>query len=274
MAKRNRKTNGVLGKIVRSQSLHVAIAAFLGACTGVALSCYVVVSRVEGQVNKAIPFLRPKKTSEGDEANVRVRFGKSMCSATIVGPFDDDAEAMDVLTAAHCVGASKEGIILLSDGTETRGRVVAMDVNADVCWLKAVRTKNVLRYALLADAIPPPGASVYHCGFGRHNPGNREEGIVLTVTQKNGQTSYSLVASPGDSGAGIYDASTKRLLSPLCCTSRLNGRGVVWGGSLSVVRSLRPTTTTEIVPYPYTLSPRPNCGQFSVLFRPLRRCLS
>jgi hypothetical protein len=88
------------------------------------------------------------------------------------------------------------------------------------------------------DAVAKIIMTGVHCGYGVHIPGNREDGYVVARENADLQVRYRLSVSQGDSGGGIIATATGELLSPVCCTTRLNGVGDVWGASPRVIRSM------------------------------------
>lgn len=119
----------------------------------------------------------------------------------------------------------------LADGSKIGLTFVSADDTSDHCWLVTTLPQKGIPYALLATADPKPGDTIWHCGFGTDKPGNLERGTVIAGTDGNGQCRYSLSVSHGDSGGGIALDTSGRVLSPVCCTTRTDAVGDVWGCS-------------------------------------------
>lgn len=172
--------------------------------------------------------VQPGPTQNPIEAIGRIQFGSAGCTATVIAPPRADGQ-YDCLTAAHCVrDVGAEGKMTLRTGKSFRIRVVAMDRGADWCWLRTVDAPAGLPVARLAAAHAAEGTPVWHAGFGVDKPGNVEEGTA-TRGPVGGQCEYYLSVSSGDSGGAIVNRATGEVLSPVCCTTRLSGKGRVFG---------------------------------------------
>lgn len=183
----------------------------------------------------------PDQPPQPWEAIGRLALSGSYCSATVVGPRRSDGRWW-VISAAHCLRrAGEEATLTLRRGGTLRVTAVAIDRESDLAILLTEHL-DALPYALLADATPAAGAAVWHGGYGRHQPGNREAGRVLSGPDPRGQVRYRLSVSPGDSGGGIIHTETGRLLSPVCCTTRLDAEGDVWGSSPERIQRLLAAT--------------------------------
>lgn len=183
-------------------------------------------------------------------ATVKLRFGNSGCTATIVGPRRPDGR-WDVLTAAHCTGnLGSKGTITLKNGQSLAVTVTARATGPDLAWLVTDLVLEKLPFATLAPANPAPGTPVWHMGYGTDRPGNREEGTVTRGPDSNGQLQIHLSVSPGDSGSGIFRADTGELVAVTCCTSSLARPGAMWGGASTTAIPLRPrvTQTGSVIP--------------------------
>lgn len=230
--------------IVQSSLFRTIIAAIVGG--GVA--GYTVSAAIPGMLPKGVlPFfdkIRPK-TWKLEDAIGRIQFGNSGCTATIVGPISPGDTKIHILTAAHCVKMGANGRMKMKDGRLLNVRVVARSEASDVAWLEADRPEGEIPYLLLADVAPPPGTPIWHMGYGIDKPGNLERGTVKGITPNNLQVQYRLSVSPGDSGGGIVMTNEGRVVSPVCCTTRLSAMGDVWGGSPSECRRLKPGSTAS-----------------------------
>ncbi len=175
----------------------------------------------------------------------RIQFGNAGCTATIIGPRRDDGR-WDVMTAAHCVSSKgQSGTMKLRDGRQFGIQTVAIDTKADVCWCVTTVNSEVFPFAFLAPQSPPPGARIWHAGFGIDNPGNREDGSIEAGPDTNGQNRYRLSVSSGDSGGGICLDSNGHVLSPVCCTTQKGALAQVWGGSPEAAARLRPKAVSS-----------------------------
>jgi hypothetical protein len=65
----------------------------------------------------------------------------------------------------------------------------------------------------------------------------------LSGEDSNGQIRYRLSVSHGDSGGGIVSTKDGKLLSPVCCTTRIAGVGDVWGASPRIIQEMITTPT-------------------------------
>lgn len=167
----------------------------------------------------------------------QIQFGSAGCTATIIGPRRPDGR-WNVLTAAHCVrGQASAGKMKLKDGTVLVVDVVTVKPTPDLCWLVTRDNIPNLPFALLAEKNPEPGTKIWHAGYGIHIPGNREDGVVIESQNSGGQTRFTLSVSSGDSGGGIAIDSTGKIVSCVCCTDTLSGRGNVWGASVESIRN-------------------------------------
>lgn len=185
--------------------------------------------------------------NKAEEAIGRITFGKSGCTATVIGPIFDDDRQIAALTAAHCVALGQRGKMTLKDGRTFDVVCVARDASSDCAWLTAARPEGYIPYLLLADDPPPPGSKVWHQGYGIDRPANREWGSFTATAPTRNQLRYRLSVSPGDSGGGIVCDATGKVLSPVCCTTRLSGTGDVWGASPAACSAIRPRVTSDAI---------------------------
>lgn len=189
-------------------------------------------------------------TPPGPKANVeasivKLRFGASGCTATIMGPRRVDGR-WDVLTAAHCTGpVGTKGKVTLLDGREFNVTVLVRNTTADISWMVADLNEALTGYAMLAKENPPIATPIWHKGYGVDKPGNKEEGVVASVQDSNGQIKMTLSVSSGDSGSGIFRTDTNEVVAVVCCTSAMARRGAMWGGCAVKAVQLRPAGTTS-----------------------------
>lgn len=209
---------------------------------------------VSHQVKQVIPDMKGgilekirQQGKKAEDAIGQIRFGNKGCTATVIGPIHSNDLYVDVLTAAHCVNVGEQGVMKLKDGRTLSVRCVARNPAADCAWLRANKPADDIPYLLLADELPPAGSKVWHQGYGIDKPGNRENGSFQGIANRGLQCQYHLSVSPGDSGGGIVLADGERVLSPVCCTTRLSGPGTVYGATPQQCRELRPV---RIVSYP------------------------
>lgn len=178
------------------------------------------------------------------------------CSGTVVGPRRSDGR-WHVVSAAHCFGRSGEEVtVTLRQGQTFKAVVVAVNKQAD-CAILLTDHIDTLPYAEIAPTTPPVGERVWHGGYGVHIPGNKEVGRIAAMPDANGQTRYRLSVSPGDSGGGIVHDASGRLLSPVCCTTRLAGEGDVWGASPEIIQRMIATPTEWVGGEPIPPVPMP-----------------
>lgn len=186
------------------------------------------------------PAPRPMPRPEPARAVSRIQFGNAGCTACPIGPRRPDGRWF-VLTAAHCLGSIGEtGTMTLQDSRRLSVRVVAINRKADCAWLLTEQAHDSLPFAELADADAAPGAEVWHAGYGVDKPGNREEGLVQSAASSDGQVQFLLSVSSGDSGGPIFEKSTNRVLSTVCCTT---GRGLkvpMYGSGIKAIKDLKP----------------------------------
>ncbi len=226
-------SNGKTAILLGAKVGRYKIAAYTCGKDGPSDPAYCIVI-VEGEPSAAKPRVDPEL------ATVRLRFGSSGCTATIVGPRRPDGR-WDVLTAAHCTGGvGSTGAILLKDGRNIKVVVTARNVVADVCWMITDSQADDLAFALLADETPTAKTVVWHVGYGIDRPGNKEAGYVIDGPDSNGQMRMRLSVSSGDSGSGIFRADTGELVAVVCCTSESTGVTTLWGGCAHSAAKLRP----------------------------------
>lgn len=228
-------------------ALAAALTAFLGALLGTGT----VFMAAGGCQNVPIPKPPEPDPNAGtlDPWNAigKLTFSGGYCSATVVGPRLPDGRWV-LVSAAHCFDrVGDTGTFVQRSGTSRPVRVVAIDKKADIVILHTDHGQGGMAFTNIASGTPPPGSKVFHGGFGRHIPGNREDGEVASLPNNSNQVKYRLSVSPGDSGGGICMTEEGKLLSPVCCTTRLDGPGEVWGGSPERISQMI-TTPTEFIP--------------------------
>lgn len=179
------------------------------------------------------------------------------CSGTVVGPRRSDGRWL-IVSAAHCASrVGEDAVFVQRDGISRKVTCIALDRRPDVSVWSTDTGQGAMPYALIADRTPAAGTDIWHAGYGRDKPGNVERGKVLDGPNNSGQVHYHLSVSPGDSGGGIMIDSSGYLLSPVCCTTRLDGPGEVWGGSPESVRRMIATPTDYIDLPPVEMPPPP-----------------
>jgi len=205
------------------------------------------------------PHLLPKPR-KAEDAIGQIRFGNSGCTATIIGPVWNTDETIDILTAAHCVKLGGVGKMSLKDGRSFAVKCVARDPDSDAAWLVANNPGADVPFLLLADEPPQAGEVVWHQGYGIDKPGNRESGIFNAMADAGKKCQFRLSVSPGDSGGGIIVDSEGKVVSPVCCTTKLAGMGTVYGASPARAAKIRPqhATALEEPPLIYPVLPMPD----------------
>jgi len=178
------------------------------------------------------PEPTPKEKRENAiNSVVKIRTQYSLCSATIVFQFESQ---VTLFTAAHCV--SRQGQVFdveTRSGVKFQATVAAFDRKSDLAVLLA-KYSGKLPYTPIARGYKL-GEKVFHCGFGRHIPGNVEEGELISIGDY--QNAYSLSVSPGDSGGGIFNADGE-WMGAVCCTTNLDRVGTVWAGNVYALKRL------------------------------------
>lgn len=196
-----------------------------------------------------LPRILPKP-KKAEDAIGKIIFGNSGCTATIIGPVNSADSKLDILTAAHCVKLGAKGTMTLKDGRKLPVHCVSRDPESDAAWLQAENPGGDVPYLLLADNNPNDGEIVWHQGYGIDRPGNRESGLFKGSRMQGLQCSFRLSVSPGDSGGGIILDSQSRVVSPVCCTTRLSAMGDVFGASPRSAARIRPTRKVDDVEPP------------------------
>lgn len=213
---------------------------------------------VSGCQGGATPPTSPAPPLDKDEernphlAIVKVVMSGGSCSATVVGKRSNHGQ-YTLVSAAHCVRQVGERVrIIHRNGRTTSASVTAINRRSDISILTTDEYNVKLNWTDLAKATPKAGTEIWHAGYGVDQPGNIERGIVVGGPNPDGMVQYELSVSPGDSGGGICMTSSGELLSPTCCTTRLGGRGSVFGGAPEVIRTMiaSPASYTDVMPVP------------------------
>lgn len=189
------------------------------------------------------PIQIPQPMPNPPGAITRIQFGRSGCSATIIGPRRVDGRWW-VLTAAHCIERiGQTGVMKLLDGRTVAVSVVSFHKRSDAAWLQTETRNEEYPYAFLAASSPPVGAAIWHAGYGVDKPGNRELGKVAGLANEDGQLRFILSVSSGDSGGGIVLDERGYVVSCVCCTTERGRVGATtWGASPEAALAARPTT--------------------------------
>jgi len=216
-----------------------ALLTIIGGGTAANLGCIRVLPPDEkrNDKDKAPQPEEDKPAANPCDAVTKIIMSGGYCSATIVGPKREDGRWY-LVSAAHChrrVG--EEVTVVLRNGISFGARVIAINRKSDCSILLTDQRHDKLPWLRIADTYEI-GDKVFHCGYGVHIPGNREDGYIVAKENADLQIRYRLSVSQGDSGGGIIATKTGELLSPVCCTTRLNGVGDVWGASPRVIRSM------------------------------------
>jgi hypothetical protein len=185
---------------------------------------------------------KPQPQPDPWKAICKVVMQGGYCSGTIVGPRRADGR-WSIVSASHCFRRVGEQVqILTRDGLTFSASVVAINRKAD-CAILIADYRDDLPFALVAETIPEINSQVWHGGYGFDKPGNKETGILLAGEDSNEQLRYRLNVSNGDSGGGIITDASGKLLSPVCCTTRIAALADVWGASPNVIRRMLATPT-------------------------------
>lgn len=228
-----------LAGIVKSPFLHTLLTILGSAYGTLYLAKQAQPNFVPPLLKKLLPKILPKNF-KAEDAIGRIQFGNAGCTATIIGPVAATDLNLDILTAAHCVKVGAVGSMKLKDGRTLAVKCIARDAQADAAWLTATNPGGDVPYLLLADGNPQAGEIVWHQGYGIDKPGNRESGLYKGSRMDGKQSTYRLSVSPGDSGGGIILDSDSKVISPVCCTTKMSAMGDVFGASPAYVAKLRP----------------------------------
>ena len=169
------------------------------------------------------------------QATAKLSFKNGHCTCTVIHP--QTANGMwHVLSAAHCSGGvGTTATVCTKDNTCYTARCVWVDTKADLSWY-VMKGPPTLYSAVLSDVVPTVGDMVWHCGYGVDKPGNTEFGTVTVTGEKVKQYELNLSVSSGDSGSGIFDRNTGKLLCVVCCTSGMR----CWAGTAAIAAANRP----------------------------------
>ncbi len=203
-------------------------------------------------------ILPPKHKAE--ESIVRLSMGNVGCTGTIIGPLSPSDRQIEILTAAHCIKVGATGKATLKDGRVLNFTCKTRDPASDAAWLVADHPGGDFPYLLLADRNPDDGEVVWHQGYGIDRPGNRESGLFKGSAANGQQCKFRLSVSPGDSGGGIILDSQSKVISPVCCTTRLAGTGDVFGAAPEFAAKIRPkrAASEEEPPLYWPVLPMPD----------------
>jgi hypothetical protein len=205
------------------------------------------------------PPPKPEQKPDAWNAIGKLALQGAYCSGTVIGPPKSDGR-WTVVSAAHCVNrVGEHATFIQRSGTSRNVTCYAINKTADISLWSTDAAQGDMAFTIVARTTPQPGTRVFHGGFGRDQPGNREEGEVVTLPNQDGQVKYHLSVSPGDSGGGICINENGELLSPVCCTTRLDGPGEVWGGSPEMINRMLtvPTEFLELPPMKMPPAPKP-----------------
>jgi hypothetical protein len=182
------------------------------------------------------PFEPPGGKEQALGARCTLRQGNAMCTGTLLSGVDADGSRL-VLSASHC-GSGSTFRVSIGD-TVYSGRVVARSEISDLVLLQV--SGEIPRAGVgVWDGELSRGESVWHAGYGRDVPGNVEEGIYAGVVNLAGDrvmSKFTMSASPGDSGSGIFSTSQNKIVSVVCCVNRFPAT-VTYGGSVAAIRML------------------------------------
>jgi hypothetical protein len=160
----------------------------------------------------------------------RIRFGSAGCTATLLDRTRNGKRLM--LTAYHCVrGQPIQGSATFPGQNAINARVIAYNVQADICVLE-LDTDPLRQGALVRPEVPPPGTAVWHRGYGIDKPGSKVEGTAISGPDSAGMIRMRMTASPGDSGAAVFDQNNMLVCLPVCCVS---SDGSLFGGGPTAI---------------------------------------
>jgi len=216
----------------------------LGSASAGAAAGWMVNAKIDSVIQQAPETIRKRLLPpplKAEEAIGLLDMGRSRCTATIIGPVYSDDPTVDVLSAGHCIALGQTCKFTLKDGRILTLKCVAHEAASDCAWLQGVKPVGDVPYLLLADELPAKGSGVWHQGYGVDRPNNRELGTFTGVASGGKQCQFRLSVSPGDSGGAIVLNDSGRVMSPVCCTTRLAGTGDVWGASPLRAAELRPS---------------------------------
>jgi len=209
--------------------------------------------------------VKPPQKADAPAAIGRLSMGNVGCTGTIIGPVKDDDKEISILTAAHCLKVGVTGTMLLKDGRKIAFKCVSRNEKADCAWLTAPRPGGYVPFALLAQELPEKGSPVWHQGYGIDQPGNIEKGTFQGVTSDGAQCQFSISVSSGDSGGAIVLTEDGKVISPVCCTTRLSGPGTVYGSTPQNADAIRPgrvvSVSDEEVYRPIIILPDPRWAE-------------
>lgn len=180
-------------------------------------------------ISKADPF----------NATVKLQARGHYCTGTIIGPRRQDGSYW-VLSAGHCAGSIGERqTAVLRSGKTLTVTVFTINRQQDWSWFETGPTGDELPYAELSNVAPKVGARVWHAGFGIWTPGRREEGIVETSPDRRANVHIALTVSSGDSGSGIFDVESGKLVAVVSVGSGSNPSEWTEGPTTPTIRTPR-----------------------------------
>lgn len=151
----------------------------------------------------------------------------------------DDPNRDYVVTANHVVDRTNEPVTITdAEGRKSRGRVIARDKDADLALIQVEPPRPNRTVATIAAAPKPIGTAIYHHAHGMHRPQNLETGTVRTTYRTDGQDTFTLSVSAGDSGGGIFDAETGELVAVIAATTAKNRDAIVFAGNALRIHQL------------------------------------
>ena len=174
-----------------------------------------------------VPPVIEKPSPKADPVNARARitFGTSGCTATVIHPRRKDGR-WDLLTAAHCVRAvGQKGTAVMAGGRKLAVTVTAHAREPDLCWLRTDESADDLPFAVLAKELPPPGARIWHMGYGVDRPGNKETGTYVGPSRYAGMIRVDISMSSGDSGSSFFREDNGESIGTMFGTINRLGHG-------------------------------------------------
>lgn len=249
----------ILAGSIKSPFFHTLLTALLSSYGTLYLAKQALPNLPHIGPNGILPkiFPRPHKA---EDAILKLTMGNVGCTGTIIGPLKATDAKIHILTAAHCIKVGATGKATLKDGRVLAFKCVSRDAASDAAWLVADHPGGEFPNLPLADRIPDDGEIVWHQGYGIDRPGNRESGTYRGMAANGQQCRFRLSVSPGDSGGGIILDAQSRVISPVCCTTKLSATGDVFGAAPEKAAMIRPKHVVyeEEPPLIYPVLPLPD----------------